>query len=66
MRAEGIESYVETIVLPVLRTRRAWRVQELVKLLESLRLPPKEVMEYLLEVGYVRVVGVLAYVEEKA
>jgi hypothetical protein len=63
MISEGIEYYVERVVLPVLRTRRVWRIQELVKLLDSLRLPPKEVMEYLAERGYVRVVGVVAYVE---
>jgi hypothetical protein len=65
MRAEGIESYVETVVLPVLRTRRVWRVQELVKLLESLSLPPKEIMEYLVESGRIRVVGLLVYVGER-
>jgi hypothetical protein len=63
MISEGIESYVEEVVLPVLRTRRVWRIQELVKLLDSLRLPPREVMEYLVENNYVRVVGLLAYVE---
>jgi hypothetical protein len=63
MISEGLESYVERYLLPVLRTRRTWRLQELVKLLDSLRLPPKEVLEYLVESGYLRVVGVLAYVE---
>jgi hypothetical protein len=63
MISEGIEYYVERYVLPVLRTRRVWRVQDLVKLLDSLRLPPKEVLEYLAERGYLRVVGVVAYVE---
>jgi hypothetical protein len=63
MISEGIEYYVERYVLPVLRTRRVWRIQELTKLLDSLRLPPKEVMEYLVEKNYVRIVGVLAYVE---
>jgi len=63
MRSEGIESYVEKVVLPVLKTRRVWRIQELTKLLDSLRLPPKEVMEYLTESGRIRVVGVVAYVE---
>jgi hypothetical protein len=65
MRSEGIESYVEKVVLPILRTRRAWRLQELTKLLDSLRLPPKEVMEYLVESGRIRVVGLLVYVGEK-
>jgi len=63
MRSEGIESYVEKVVLPVLKTRRVWRIQELTKLLDSLRLPPKEVMEYLTESGRIRVVGVVVYVE---
>jgi hypothetical protein len=63
MRSEGIESYVETVLLPVLRTRRVWRVQDLVKLLDSLKLPPKEIMEYLVESNYIRVVGLLVYVE---
>ena len=63
MISEGMEYYVERYVLPVLRTRRVWRLQDLVKLLDSLRLPPKEVMEYLAERGYLRVVGVVAYVE---
>jgi hypothetical protein len=63
MISEGIERYVEKVVLPVLRTRRAWRLPELLKLLDSLRLPPKEVMEYLVESGRIRVVGALAYVE---
>jgi hypothetical protein len=65
MRSEGIESYVEKVVLPVLKTRRVWRIQELVKLLDSLKLPPREVMEYLVEKNYVKVVGVMAYVGEK-
>jgi hypothetical protein len=65
MRSEGIESYVEKVVLPVLRTRRVWRVQDLVKLLDSLKLPPKEIVEYLVESGRIRVVGLLVYVEEK-
>jgi hypothetical protein len=63
MRSEGIESYVETVVLPILRTRRVWRVRDLVKLLDSLKLPPKDIMEYLVESNYIRVVGVVAYVE---
>ena len=63
MRSEGIESYVEKVVLPVLKTRRVWRIQELTKLLDSLRLPYKEIMEYLTESGRIRVVGVVAYVE---
>ena len=63
MISEGMEYYVERYVLPILRTRRAWRVQELLRLLESLRLPPKEVLEYLAESGRIRVVGVVAYVE---
>jgi hypothetical protein len=62
MISEGIEYYVERYVLPVLRTRRVWRVQDLVKLLDSLKLPPREVLEYLAERGYLRVVGTLAYV----
>jgi hypothetical protein len=63
MRSEGIESYVERYVLPILRTRRVWRVRDLVKLLDSLKLPPKDIMEYLVESNYIRVVGVVAYVE---
>ena len=63
MISEGMEYYVERYVLPILRTRRVWRLQDLVKLLDSLRLPPKEVMEYLTESGRIRVVGVVAYVE---
>jgi hypothetical protein len=63
MRSEGIESYVEKVVLPVLRTKRVWRVQDLVKLVDSLKLPPKEILEYLTESGRIRVVGVVVYVE---
>ena len=63
MISEGVEYYVETVVLPILRTRRVWRVRDLVKLLDSLKLPPKDIMEYLVESGRVRVVGVVAYVE---
>jgi len=63
MISEGMEYYVGRYVLPILRSRRAWRVQELLRLLDSLRLPPKEVLEYLAERGYLRVVGVVAYVE---
>jgi hypothetical protein len=65
MRSEGIESYVETVVLPILRTRRVWRLRDLVKLLDSLKLPPKDIMEYLVESNYIRVVGVVVYVGEK-
>jgi hypothetical protein len=63
MISEGIGEYVERYVLPALRTRRAWRLPELYRLLDSLRLPPREVLEYLVESGYVRVAGTVAYVE---
>ena len=63
MISEGMEYYVERYVLPILSTRRVWRLQDLVKLLDSLRLPYKEIMEYLAESGRIRVVGVVAYVE---
>jgi hypothetical protein len=63
MISEGLDHYVERYVLPILRTRRVWRLQELYSLLDSLRLPPREILEYLVEKNYIRLVGVLTYVE---